>query len=33
MAGAEGIKLFVYGVHNSCPKTVLEDEFAKFGTG
>ncbi len=31
MSGGGGTKLFVYGVHNSCPKTVLEDEFGRSG--
>lgn len=26
-----GTKLFVYGVHDSCPKSVLEDEFGRSG--
>ncbi len=26
-----GTKIFVYGVHSSCPKNVLEDEFARHG--
>jgi RNA recognition motif-containing protein len=30
MSGS-GTKLFVYGVHNSCPKTLLEDEFGRSG--
>jgi cold shock CspA family protein len=27
----DGIKLFVYGVNGSCPKDLLESEFAKSG--
>ncbi len=27
----DGYKVFVYGVHSSCPKTVIEDEFARIG--
>jgi hypothetical protein len=33
MASGGGIKIFVYGVNNSCPRNALEDEFSKFGEG
>eukprot|EP00096_Caligus_rogercresseyi_P004631 TRINITY_DN18_c0_g1_i11.p1 TRINITY_DN18_c0_g1~~TRINITY_DN18_c0_g1_i11.p1 ORF type:complete len:131 (-),score=22.27 TRINITY_DN18_c0_g1_i11:740-1078(-) len=31
MPSEEGTKLFVFGVHESCPRSVLEDEFTKIG--
>ena len=27
-----GTKIFVYGINRSCPKDILEDKFAKFGS-
>nr|XP_040565978.1 cold-inducible RNA-binding protein-like [Lepeophtheirus salmonis] len=31
MPSEEGTKLFVYGVRDTCPRSVLEDEFSKIG--
>eukprot|EP00096_Caligus_rogercresseyi_P004638 TRINITY_DN18_c0_g1_i5.p1 TRINITY_DN18_c0_g1~~TRINITY_DN18_c0_g1_i5.p1 ORF type:complete len:184 (-),score=57.66 TRINITY_DN18_c0_g1_i5:347-844(-) len=31
MPSEEGTKLFVYGVRDTCPRSVLEDEFTKIG--
>jgi len=27
----DGVKVFVYGVASSCPKSIIEDEFARIG--
>ncbi|XP_040577355.1 RNA-binding protein 3 [Lepeophtheirus salmonis] len=31
MPSQEGTKLFVHGVRDTCPRSVLEDEFGKIG--
>ena len=31
MGDRDGVKLFVYGVASSCPKSVIETEFERFG--
>ena len=31
MSKYEGVKLFVYGVHCSCPRRIIEDEFKRNG--